>query len=76
MYMKYSKACPKQPLKTKNRFSNRLFLNASHKYCRMLQESILQYFHPSLSYHLPFKTFNLSIFEWPLKTGFTVPLSR
>ena len=42
----------------------------------MLQESILkQYFPPALSYHLSFKTFVLSIFEWPLKTGFTVSVS-
>ena len=34
----------------------------------MLQESILQYFRPSLSYHL-----FMSIFEWLLKAGFTVP---
>ena len=35
--------------------------------------SILQYFRPSLSY-VPFviKIFVLSIFEWPLKTSFTV----
>ena len=33
--------------------------------------SILQYFRPSLSYHLSLGAF-LSIFEWPLKTGFTV----
>ena len=26
----------------------------------------------SLSYHLSFKSFVLSIFEWPFKTGFTV----
>ena len=38
----------------------------------MLQESILQYVLPSLSYHLPFNTFILSILEWPLKTSFTV----
>ena len=31
------------------------------------QESILQYFLPFV-----FKTFVLSIFEWPLKTGFSV----
>ena len=37
----------------------------------MLQESILQYFRPSLSYHFS-KTIVLSIFEWPLKMGFTV----
>ena len=36
--------------------------------------SILQYFWPSLSYHLPLiKTLVLSIFEWLLKTGFIVP---
>ena len=33
-------------------FQDRLRLNAGQKYCRMLQESILQYFRPSLSYHL------------------------
>ena len=33
-------------------FQDRLSLNAGQKYCRMLQESILQYFWPSLSYHL------------------------
>ena len=33
--------------------------------------SILQYFRPSLTYNFP-KTFVLSIFKWPLKTGFTV----
>ena len=31
---------------------------------------ILQYFWPSLSYHLSLRSW--SIFEWPLKTGFTV----
>ena len=51
-------------------FQNRLSLNAGHKYCRMLSWSILQYFWASLNYHLPFKTFILSIFEWPLKTGY------
>ena len=34
--------------------------------------SILQYFRPSLSFHFVIKLFVLSIFEWPLKTGFTV----
>ena len=33
-------------------FQDRLPLNAGQKYCRMLHESILQYFRPSLSYHL------------------------
>ena len=34
--------------------------------------SILQYFRPSLSYHLPLRSFCCLFFEWPLKTGFTV----
>ena len=47
-------------------------LNAGQKYCRMLQgehSAILSTF-----IKLPFvsKIFVLSIFEWPLKTGFTV----
>ena len=33
-------------------FQDRLSLNAGQKYCRMLLESILQYFRPSFSYHL------------------------
>ena len=37
-----------------------------------VQGSILQYFRPSFSYHLSFKIFVLSIFEWPLKTGLSV----
>ena len=40
---------------TKIGFQYRFLLNAGQKYCRMLQESILQYFQPSLSYHLSFK---------------------
>ena len=38
--------------RTKISFQDLLMLNAGQKYCRMLQESILQYFQPSLSYHL------------------------
>ena len=37
-----------------------------------VSRSILQFFRPSLSYHLSLKSFVLSIFEWSLKTGFTV----
>ena len=36
-------------------FQVQLSLNAGQKYCRMLQESILQYFRPSLSYNLILK---------------------
>ena len=50
-------------------FQDRLSLNLGQKYCRMLQ-ILLTYI------KLPFviKMGFLSIFEWPLKTGFTVVL--
>ena len=40
----YSKTCFKRPLKKKTKigFQSLLLLNAGQKYCRMLQESILQ----------------------------------
>ena len=51
---------------------DRLSLNAGQKYCRMLQWE-----HPAILstfVKLPsvINLFILSIFEWPLKTGFTV----
>ena len=70
----YSKTCLKRSLKKKTKigFQDRLSHNAGQKYCRMLQgehSAILSTF-----IKLPFviKTFGLSIFERPLKTGFTV----
>ena len=73
----YSKTCLKRPLKKKTKigFQDRLTLYAGQKYCRMLQgehSTILSTF-----IKLPFaiKIFVLSIFKWPLKTGFTVSLS-
>ena len=50
----YSKTCLKRPLKKKTDigFQDRLSINAGPKYCRMLMGSILQYFRPSLNYHL------------------------
>ena len=49
-------------------FQDQLSLNAGQKYCSMHSASLLT------SIKLPFviKIFILSIFEWPLKTGFTV----
>ena len=70
----YSKTCRKQPLSKRPKidFQAQLSLNAGQKYCRMLQwehSAILLTF-----IKLPFviQIFVLSIFEWPLKTGFTV----
>ena len=53
-------------------FQDQLLLHAGQKYCRMLQRehsAILSTF-----IKLPFtkNTFVLSIFKWPLNTGFTV----
>ena len=58
---------------TKIGFQDQMSLNAGQKYCRMLQgehSAILSTF-----IKLPFviKNIVLSIFEWLLKTGFTVP---
>ena len=52
------KTCVKQPLSKRPKigFQDQLLLNAGQKYCRMLQESILQYFQPSLSYHLSLRS--------------------
>ena len=46
-------------------FQDRLSLNAAQKYCRIILSTFIK---------LPFviKIVVLSIFEWPLKTGFTV----
>ena len=50
---------------------DRLLLKTGPKFCRMLKESILLYVRPSLKLQFVSKTFVLSIFEWPLNTGFT-----
>ena len=68
----YSKTCLKGQLKKNSKigFQYQLSLNAGQKHCRMLQvehSAILSTF-----IKLPFsiKTFVLSTFKWPLKTGF------
>ena len=55
-------------------FQDGLSLNAGQKNCRMLQDSILQYFPPSLELPFVVKIFVLSVFEWRFKTGFTILL--
>ena len=50
-------------------FQDLLSLNACQKYCRMLHSAILLTF---IKLPFVFNIFVLSIFEWPLKTGFTV----
>ena len=67
----YSKICLKQPLKKDLKLiikTNYLLMQVK----RIIEYfSILQYFRPSLSYHLSLQ-FCFLCFEWPLKIGFTV----
>ena len=71
IWFTYSKTCLKRSLKKKTKigFQGQLSLNAGQKYCRMLHSAILSTF---IKLPSVIKIFVLSIFEWPLKTGFTV----
>ena len=55
--LQYSKTCLKHPhsKRPKIGFQDQLSLNAGQKYCRCSKGSILQYFRPSLCYHLSLK---------------------
>ena len=63
------RTCVKRPLSKRRQ----LVSNTNYRFMQVKsiaecsKGSILQYFRPSLSYHL-----SLSIFGWPLKTSFTV----
>ena len=60
----YSKTCLKRPLKnTKIGFQYRLSLNASQKYCRMLQGEHSAIVSNCIKLPSVFKTFLLNIFE-------------
>ena len=56
------------PKRQKIGFQYQLSLKVGQKYCRMLHSAILPTF-IKLSFLI--KIFVLSIFEWPLNTGFT-----
>ena len=70
----YSKTCCKRPIKKKIKicFQDRLSLNAGQKYCRMLQGEHSVILSTFIKLQFVIKIFVLSIFEWLLKTGFTV----
>ena len=72
--LKYSKTCLEQPLKKKTKigFQDRLLLSAGQKYCRMLQWEHSAILLTLIKLPFVINTFVLSIFEWPLKTSFTV----
>ena len=70
----YSKTCLKGPLKNAKKIGlqDRLLLNAGQKYCRMLQREHSAILSTFIKLPFTIKTLVLSIFKWPLKTGFTV----
>ena len=74
MFILYSKTCLKRSLKKKTNigFQGQLSLNAGQKYCRMLQGEHSAILSTFIELLFVSKIFVLSIFEWPLKTGFTV----
>ena len=57
-------------------FQDLLSLNAGQKYCRMLQESILQYFLPALSYHLSLRPLFCLFFRFYCSYAIVVHLYR
>ena len=76
--LKYSKTCLKRPLKknTKIGFQDSLSLNTGQKYCKMLQGEHSAILSTFTKVPLVINILVLSIFEWPLKTGFTVFVFR
>ena len=73
-FFHYSKTCLKGRLRRRPKigFQDGLWLNAGQKYCRILQGEHSAILLTFIKLPFVFKTFVLSIFEWPLKTGFTV----
>ena len=69
-----SRTCLKRPLKKKTKigFKDQILFNAGQKYCRMLQGELSAILLAFIKLPFVIKNFVLSIFEWPLKTGFTV----
>ena len=58
--------------KKKSGFQDRLSLNAGQKYCRILQGEHSAILSTFIKVPFVINILVLSIFEWPLKTGFTV----
>ena len=58
--------------RTKIVFQDKLSLNASEKYCRMLQREHSAILLTFIKLPVVIKTFVLTIFEWLFYTGFTV----
>ena len=71
---RYSKTCLNRTLKRRPKigFQDRLSINAGQKYCRMLPSEHSATLSTFIKLPFVIRIFVLSIFEWPLKTGFTV----
>ena len=65
----YSKTCLKRPLKRRS-------IIGFKTYYRLMQIKVLQNTFDFIKLPVVIKIFDLSIFERPLKTGFTVPPYR
>ena len=72
--MNYSKTCLKRPLKKKTKigFQARLLLICRSKVLQNAPREHSAILSAFIKLPFVFKIFVLSIFEWPLKTGFTV----
>ena len=72
----YSKTCLRQPLKKNSKigFQYQILLNASQKYCRMLQGEHSALLSTFIKLSFSIRTYVLSILKWPPKTGFTVQM--
>ena len=72
----FSKTCLTVTLKTtENWFSrpkDQVSLNAGQKYCRVLEGAHSALLSTFNKLQFVIRTYVLSIFDWPLKTGFTV----
>ena len=71
--IQYNKTCQKRPLSKRQKigFQDQISLDAVQKYCRMLQREHFAILWTFIKLSVV-KIFVLSIFEWPLRTGFTV----
>ena len=76
MSVSYSKTCLKPPLKNRQNkgLNGKLQLNEGRKYCRMLQGEHSPILRPAFSNIQSLKPIFGLLFEWLLKTGFTVHL--
>ena len=77
-HLLYSKPCLKPTLKKEIKIwgQDRLSVNAGQTYCRMLLEELSVILLTFIKLPFVIMIFELSILEWPLKTGLTVYNNR